>query len=291
MAVSCALGQPLNLLLVEDDGGHARLTREWLQQADPLGFTITHTMTLAQAIAALQGQVFDLIALDLGLPDSQGLATMEKIRAVRSNIPIVVLTSQSDEFIGIAAVEAGAQDYLVKGYFEPEYILSRTLKYAVERYQLQQRANAAREEAEQQQELLALTERISGHTPVTLSVYGQKPLADHDAALFQTLVNIYRDLLEKAVEQQAFKVEHPVDHGLTALAQQLGFLRAGPRDVIDLHSQALKSVLQNRGKFAARFYIDEGRLMALELMGDLVSYYRHFYRNALKTEPTGKASL
>ncbi|HCB14055.1 MAG TPA: response regulator [Gammaproteobacteria bacterium] len=283
--------RPLRLLLVEDDAGHARLTREWLQEADPFGFAITHVVTLTAALAVLKEQVFDLMALDLGLPDSQGLVTLQKMRAMISDIPIVVLTNQSDESMGIAAVEAGAQDYLVKGHFEPEYLLSRTFKYAVERHQLQQRVNAAREEAEQQRELLELTKRINGHTPVTLSLYSQKALADYNAVLFQTLVNTYRDLLEKAVEQQAFKVEHPVDRGLTALAQQLGFLKAGPRDVIDLHSRALEIALQNRGKYAAKFYADEGRLMALELMGDLVNYYRHFYRNALHSTQTGKEPL
>lgn len=284
--------QPLSLLLVEDDAGHARLTTEWLREADPFGFVITHATTLTKAFAVLEEQVFDLLALDLGLPDSQGLDTLEKVRVVVPDMPIVVLTSQSDESVGIAAVEAGAQDYLVKGRFEPEYMLARTLRYAIERHQLQQRANTSREEMERQRELLGLAKLTHSNTSVTSLLYNQKALVDYDAALFQTLVNTYRDLLEHAVEQQAFKVEHPIDRGLAALAEQLGFLKAGPRDVIDLHSRALEIALHDdRGKYAAKFYTNEGRLMALQLMGHLANYYRQFYRNTLNTEQTRKEPL
>lgn len=72
--------KPLRLLLVEDDPGHARLTREWLHDADPFGFVVTHAATLAEARLRLREGVFDLAALDLGLPDSQGLATLKELR-------------------------------------------------------------------------------------------------------------------------------------------------------------------------------------------------------------------
>ena len=195
----------------------------------------------------------------------------------------MVLTGHADESLGAAAVEAGAQDYLVKGRFEPEYLLSRTLKYAVERHHLQQRVEAEREQARRQRERLALAQLGRSPAPVTALLYSQKTLADYDPALFEMLVGAYHTLLERAVEQQAFKVEHTVSRELAALAERLGFLKAGPRDVIDLHSRALEMTLQDgANKYAAKFYADEGRLMALELMGYLVNYYRRFYRDALQ---------
>lgn len=280
--------KPLHLLLVEDDPGHARLTREWLHDADPFGFVVTHVTTLAEAQLRLKEGDFDLAALDLGLPDSQGLATLKEMCQAAPNLPIVVLTGHSDESQGVAAVEAGAQDYLVKGRFEPEYLLSRTLKYAVERHHLQRRANAEREQRQRRRELLALEQLGRNSTPVTTLLYSQTVLADFDPALFQKLVDNYCNLLEQAVEQQAFKVAHTVSRELAALAERLGFLKAGPRDVIDLHSRALETTLRDSTRYAAKFYTDEGRLMALELMGYLVNYYRRFYRDSLQAGHAGQ---
>ncbi|QQS53377.1 MAG: response regulator [Candidatus Competibacteraceae bacterium] len=289
MNISPTPAQPLRLLLVEDDPGHARLTREWLHDADPFGFVITHAATLTEAQMRLKEGDFDLAALDLGLPDSQGLATLKAMHQAAPDLPIVVLTGHSDESQGVAAVEAGAQDYLVKGRFEPEYLLSRTLKYAVERHQLQQRIDAEREQIQRQRELLALEQLGRNSAPVTALLYSQTVLADYDPVLFQTLVDRYCKLLEQAVERQVFKVAHTVSRDLATLAERLGFLKAGPRDVIDLHSRALEMALRDSAKYAAKFYTDEGRLMALELMGYLVNYYRRFYRDSLQTGHAGQS--
>ncbi len=288
MNVSPTPAEPLRLLLVEDDPGHARLTREWLRDADPFGFVITHAATLAEARLRLKEGDFDLAALDLGLPDSQGLATLKEMRQAAPDLPLVVLTGHADESQGVAAVEAGAQDYLVKGRFEPEYLLSRTLKYAVERHHLQRRINEEREQVQRQRELLAMEQLGRNAAPVTATLYSQTVLADCDPVLFHELVDRYCKLLEQAVEQQAFKVAHTVSRELAALAERLGFLKAGPRDVIDLHSRALEMALRNSTRYAAKFYTDEGRLMALELMGYLVNYYRRFYRDSLQTGHAGQ---
>ena len=74
------------------------------------------------------------VLLDLGLPDSQGLGTFEQARASAKHIPIIVLTGLDDEDLGVRAVQAGAQDYLVKGQVSSQ-LLTRSIRYAMEREQ------------------------------------------------------------------------------------------------------------------------------------------------------------
>lgn len=288
MAEPIDLPKPLHILLVENNPDDARLSHEWLQDADPGGFEVRNAATLAEALRSLAEQVFDLVVLDLRLPDSQGLAGLRQLQRVAPELPVVVLTNGDNEILRAQAIAAGAQDYLVKGHFKPEYWLAHALRYAVERYRLQQQSNTESARARGVRELCALDHLGQPATPVTASLYGQKALADYDPALFQTLTKTYRNLLEQAVEQQIYKVEYAVSRELATLAEQLGFLKAGPRDVIDLHSQALETALLESSRCAARFYTDEGRLMALELMGHLVSYYKRSHWDAPRARITGK---
>ena len=83
-------------------------------------------------------------------------------------------------------------------------------------------------------------------------------------------------LLDLALEQQAYKVEHNIPESLNAIAEQMGFLRARPRDVVELHSITLKEKTMKVNPQKAQAYSEEGRLMVLRLMGYLVSFYRKY---------------
>lgn len=286
MAGPVRLPQPLRILLVEDNPNDVQLILAWIQRADPVGLTVQNAMTLADALRLLMEQSFDLTVLDLGLPDSQGLDSLHQLQKSAPDMPVVVLTGGEDEVLRALVLTAGAQDYLVKGHFEPEYWLVRVLRYAAERHHLQKRWDEERIHAKNMQELYAFESLRQSTVPVTASLYGQKNLADYDPALFQTLMQTYRDVLEQAIERQVYKVEHAVSHKLTALAEQLGFLRAGPRDVIELHSRVLEAALSKNIRYASKIYTDEGRLIVLELMGCLANYYRRFYQ----TSPTARVT-
>ena len=79
----------------------------------------------------------DAVLLDLGLPDSQGLNTFEKIHEAAKQVPILILTGFNDDAVALEAVRRGAQDYLIKGKFDAE-LLIRAISYAVEREKLQE---------------------------------------------------------------------------------------------------------------------------------------------------------
>ena len=137
-----AFEEGLSTLVVEDDPGDYGLVRAYLRQAGlaPGGDAeaVVWVKTLAAGIAAAGRAAPDVILLDLSLPDSAGLATVRAMRAAVPDAPIVVLTGQDEKALVVAALESGAQDYLVKGRFDHD-ALGRAVRHARVRSRLEQR--------------------------------------------------------------------------------------------------------------------------------------------------------
>lgn len=134
--------ETFRILLVEDDTGDARLLRQAVANVRDVRFEVVHAATLADAVLHAAAEPFDVVLLDLGLPDEQGLTTFSRAHVEAPGVPIVVLTGFDDEAVGLRAVQEGAQDYLVKGRADGTAIV-RALRYAVERTR-RQRADALR---------------------------------------------------------------------------------------------------------------------------------------------------
>jgi two-component system cell cycle response regulator len=126
----------IKILLIEDNPGDARLLREALAEIATSRVELTHHKTLAQGLNFLAKNKPDVILSDLGLPDSKGLDTVRQLHDAAPEAPLVVLTALSDESFGSRALEAGAQDYLVKGQIEGA-LLWHALRYAMERQRVQ----------------------------------------------------------------------------------------------------------------------------------------------------------
>lgn len=126
----------INILLVEDDPGDVTLIRNMLDSARNVPVQVECAQRLADGLEKLQQNTFDLILLDMGLPDSTGIDTVAKAHARAPDIPIIVLTGHDDEAVGAAAVWAGAQDYLVKGQVNGP-LLVRSIRYAISRQRFQ----------------------------------------------------------------------------------------------------------------------------------------------------------
>jgi len=129
-------GQPTRILLVEDNPGDARLIRETLRDAESFPFELAVAGRLAEAEALMAGEAYGVVLLDLSLPDAQGLETVRRTLRAAPEVPIIVLTGLDDEALALAAVHAGAQDYLVKGRVDGT-LLARSIRYAVERKRLE----------------------------------------------------------------------------------------------------------------------------------------------------------
>lgn len=122
----------ISVLLVEDNPADARLIREVVRDVEGSHITLTHVETLSAALARLDSQSFDVVMLDLSLPDADGLQTLVRTHQRAPAVPIVVLTGLDDEATAMRAVREGAQDYLVKGQVNG-YLLVRAMRYATER--------------------------------------------------------------------------------------------------------------------------------------------------------------
>ena len=127
----------IKVLLVEDNPGDARLIQEMLAEIGDPAFDVEWAARLRDGLRRLDEARFDVVLLDLSLPDSQGLDTLVSMQARDLRVPIIVLTGLNDEALGSQAIQEGAQDYLVKEYVHGRVIL-RVVRYAIERNRLQE---------------------------------------------------------------------------------------------------------------------------------------------------------
>ncbi|WP_257462287.1 ATP-binding response regulator [Archangium lipolyticum] len=151
-------GQPLRLLLVEDNPGDARLLQEELKEVPSVRFEVRHVTRMAEALAVVSEPGVDVVLLDLSLPDGQGLSNIERMLQAAPMLPLVVLTGTDDEQLSMKAVHAGAQDYLVKGQVTGP-LLVRALRYAIERKRAEEglkREEAARQTAVFREQFLGI---------------------------------------------------------------------------------------------------------------------------------------
>jgi diguanylate cyclase (GGDEF)-like protein/PAS domain S-box-containing protein len=142
------------VLLVEDNAGDARLLREMLADEGLHGVELTHVASMEAAEKHLTAHTADIILLDLGLPDAQGMAAVRRAHAIAPHVPLVVLTGLDDESLAAQTLQQGAQDYLVKGQIvsgsgqiETRGLL-RALRYAVERKSMEEALFAEKERAQ-----------------------------------------------------------------------------------------------------------------------------------------------
>ncbi|MCC8400526.1 PAS domain-containing protein [Paraburkholderia sp. MMS20-SJTN17] len=140
--------QHLRILLVEDSPTDALLIREALAEVDDFGHDLVQAERLADAISRCAAARFDIVLLDLGLPDAHGISTFRIFRDRVPELPVLVFTGLDDKSVGLQAIQDGAQDYLVKRSLDPSE-LSRAIRYAIERHRIAR----ALEESEERFEL------------------------------------------------------------------------------------------------------------------------------------------
>lgn len=125
----------MKILLIEDNGADALLIKEMLKEGRASTSDPSWVTSLTQGLRSLSEEPFDALLLDLGLPDSQGIGTLQRILSEAPETAIIILTGLADEILGVDAVQTGAQDYLVKGSVSAD-LLVRSIRYSIERKRL-----------------------------------------------------------------------------------------------------------------------------------------------------------
>ena len=254
------------LLLVEDRPGGGDLVRSMLETARR-SYEIQLAVRIADAAVILENGNVDVILLDLDLADRQGIQTVEEARRVAGNIPIVVLTGEDNDEQAMACLDAGAQDYLSKSELAGRN-LERSIGYAVGRVReaqlREQRATLERYRA------LSSAEQT---TTVTASMIGSGAISERYPERFESVTRHYHELLEAYLRQGATWSES-ARAMRESIVTELGDVAGGPRDLLDVHVAALNRACAEQDQRRAAEKVFESRLLALEMMGLLVDYYR-----------------
>ncbi|GBF80868.1 response regulator [Aphanothece sacrum] len=273
-----------NVLLIEDKLDNVKLVQELLVDAqnsslaNGLNFPITCVANLEEGMTILADHSFDVILLDLILPDSQGFDTLIKIREKFPNIPIIVETENNDETLVVKSFQLGADGYLQIQSIDSN-LLVYAIRLAIERQKYRNQIALGQQKQQQAVEIADLESIVSAgiSTSITARMFGADSLQESVPDLFEELAQIYGNLLELALEQRMFKVDHNISEQLKMLADKLGFLKASPRDAIEIHTKILKEKSGDVTLARTQAYVSEGRIMILELIGYLASFYRKYY--------------
>ncbi len=258
------------ILLIEDNQGDADLFTEFLS-ADVHPPMIVHVTRMSEAEHRLADASVDIVLLDLTLPDVGGIESVQRVRARVAEVPIVVLTGSADERLAMECIEAGASDYLYKSELRP-HVLRRAIGYAMSR----RNAQLVRELRKTIEGLRRLT-NSQAEAPMTAMLAGVGPLRARQPTIFSESLLTYRELLVRYLDFLILGAPKPQTR-MEVAATALGDADAGPRDLLDIHVAALEAgaeVLDTRHQYAQ---IVEGRMLALEMMGLLLDYYRSGHR-------------
>ncbi|MGZ7044492.1 MAG: response regulator, partial [Methanobacterium sp.] len=123
------MADKVRILMIEDNHSDVRIIKEMLIDVKEFKFDFKHVESLEQGLESLKNDEFDVLLLDLNLPDTYGIDTFFKAQKSTPNIPIVIFSGAADENVAIEAVHEGAQDYLMKGEVEGR-LLARSIFYA-----------------------------------------------------------------------------------------------------------------------------------------------------------------
>lgn len=277
MPVSTEDPESVDLLIVEDDDGFAAMLDRIFAENPDYATRVSSVNSLSAALEVVEGRQVDAVLLDLGLPDSDGLRTARRMTdAVREPTAVVVFTAMRDQSLASQALELGVQDYVVKEDMT-SHLVTRVVKYGVTRARLVHELQVAKQGEARERELRRM-ERMASEgrtTSVSASMLGDHSVADRLGSRYVTeLVEEYSRIVRRSLDEQAYRGDNMVDDDLRSLAGVLGFLGAGPRDVIELHTNCMRRLVRELDSTRATATLEEGRVMVLQLMGRLVAHYR-----------------
>lgn len=253
------------LLLVEDNPGDADLVAELLAEDD---YQLVHVPRISDAVKQLESLEVHVVVLDLRLPDCDGVDSVKRMRAMlQADVPIVVMTGSDDEELALECIAAGANDYLTKKEVHAMN-LRRAIGYAVGRL----REAQIRQLHETLENYRSMSSKGAG-TSITAALAGSGAVYDRYPEIFSDLVQRYFGLIEPYLKRLTDEIDAPREHK-ERIVTMLGDAGGGPRDLLDVHVAALDRAIAWEDDPRSHRIVSDSRLLALEMMGLLVDYYR-----------------
>ncbi len=227
----------------------------------------------------------------------QALALITEHAPATAVVAVLAAADPDNRVLVSRCLQAGADDMLTETELATP-LAHRTLQRAIERrrHDRDPRRGRSAPAAEGGVKDWAWSRRLYGSGPLAVSErsLGTSDLSTVDPVTYAEIVEEYGRLLDRSLEQQVHWNQHMLSEDVSAFADRLGLLSAGPRDVIEIHKAAINPRLEEKSTTKIRAYVDEGRLLMLEVMGYLVSFYRRLTwggrnsferRHSLENEP------
>ena len=255
-----------HILVVDDEDSSAENEKFILEKN---GFHVSLASSAEGAFRFLLKTIPDLILLDVVLPDIPGTEFCKAIKTDHryAAIPIILLSglriSDEERNVGFTA---GASDYIARPFRNDDLVsrIRTTLTKTME----------SEDFASSQREMMAfhnLSRRDAGETSL---IYNAASLKTQYPESFQNILKEYDSILKDAIEERFFRVDKRLHEKLNHLSNNLGFLKAGAKDLMDIHRECIISRINKANVKEQKVTLEESRLLLIELMGNMINYYR-----------------
>jgi DNA-binding response OmpR family regulator len=268
--------EPLRILLVEDSDDTAEQVNAMLAAADAPGHCrVERVLDFEHAWRLLLSPgEWDVVLYRLREPVEREVSRLTVTHEAAPTVPIIVLLADAERVPdGMAALAAGAEDYQI---LAPSR--RNELVVAIHKALHRSRSRASGPGVPEVDAEIELHELGGICGPAALKVsarsLGSTSLSEREPEQYDRLIEQYRVLLDRSMNNRLFHDDEGLGEDVNLFADRLGAMSAGPRDVVELHKEAIAGRIEDQNGAKARAYVDEGRLVMLQLMGHLVSFYR-----------------
>ena len=271
----------LSVMLIESRPVDAEVVRITLASIEGHPFDLRVTTQLFSALEHLRAGGVHLILLNLELPDSRGLATLDTLQTVAPDLPMVVLTEKAGEQLGIDALQHGAQDYLVKSKISGE-VLVRALRYAFERKYLASALEKSRRDKQRQWYSVKVAECYQCHLLKTRVEQVPHCKGCDTPEDQEFLLASYRELIYRSIGQLRTG-DFDTKESAQKMADLLAAQGCGASEIAKIHQRVLKEYGKNALPTAERVFAVDARLVLINVLGRLLDLYRDWAMHFVDT--------